>query len=75
MEVLEAILSALAASPAFRAIVKGFAIEVVAELLHRRATDPDFLAHSDATFVAISAAKTPEDLTRAQNALRSLLSG
>ncbi len=69
-EVLELVLS----SPAVRAFVADVAISVVAGLLRKRATDPAFLAESDKAFDALSTAKTPEELTNAQNLIRTLMS-
>ncbi len=59
----------------FRGFVASIAVAVVAEVLHRRSVDPDYLKHSDETFAALAAAKTPEDQAHAQNALRTLLAG
>lgn len=71
---MEEILAGLVASPAFRALIEGIAVKVVADIFHRRAADPNFLAESDSLFVALGAAKTPEDKLNAEKALQDLYS-
>ena len=70
---MESIIAEILANAAFRAIIEDVAIEVVSRLLHRRATDPNFLAQSDTAFSALASARTPEELTNAQSNLRVLL--
>lgn len=67
------LIAAALADPAIRAEIEKIALEAVALLLHRRATDPDFLEKSDAVNASLAGAKTPEDLTNAQKALQSLM--
>jgi hypothetical protein len=67
-EIIEAIL----ASPVVKAMIEGICVKIISDLLHRRATDPDFLTQSDAVFAAISAANSPEALTLAQKDLAAL---
>lgn len=69
---IEFLLAALA-EPLVRAEIEKVALEAIALLLHRRSADPDFLAKSDAVNASLANAKTPEDLTNAQNALRALM--
>jgi hypothetical protein len=71
--ILEEIIVALLANAAFRATVEGIVVKVVADIFHRRATDPNFLQASDTVFAALAVAKTQEDLTNAQNSLRTLM--
>jgi hypothetical protein len=68
------IIEAVCASPIVKAFIEGLCIKIVADLLHRRATDPNFLIKSDAAFASISAAKTSEDQIASQKALAALMS-
>lgn len=69
VEVIEAIL----ADPLVRSYIEGVTLKIVADILSRRAADPDFLAKSGAAFAALSSANTPEGIIDAQNTLRLLL--
>lgn len=70
---MEEIILQLLANAAFRATLEGIVVSVVAEVMHRRAVDPDFLSKSDAAFSVLSNAKTAEDRANAQKALSDLM--
>ena len=63
------LLIAAMADPLVRQEIVKITLAAVAMVFHRRNTDPDYLAKSDAAFAAYNAAVTPEDKT---NALRTL---
>lgn len=67
------VIAELLANSAFRLLVENIAIQVIADLFHRRAANPDFLAQSDAAFRDLAQAKTPEEQLIAQNAIRVLM--
>lgn len=67
------IIAALLSSPVVRSFVEECVIHVVADIFHRRDTDPTFRAQSDAAFAQLSQAKTPEEKIDAQKVLQSLL--
>jgi hypothetical protein len=73
------VISALLENEAFRGLVEGIALKVamavVGDILHRRASDPDFLNRSDAVFSQLSNAKTDQEKQDAQTALSTLMSG
>lgn len=71
--VLEEILAFLVSSPAFRSLVEGIALKIVADIFHRRATDPDFLAKSDALFQARTLATTDEDRMNVEREIQALM--
>lgn len=48
--------------------------KAIAEVFHRRATDPAFLAKSDTVFAQWTSAQTEDDKNAAQLALRDLMS-
>lgn len=66
------ILLALIGNAEFRALVEGVAVKVVAEIFHRRAIDPAYLAKSDAAFAAHASATTDEEKQNALKGLQSL---
>ena len=70
--VIKEVIIALLASPDVRLFFEELAIKVMAEVMHRRAIDPAFLVASDAAFKLKADAKTPEEITNAQNAIRLL---
>lgn len=49
------------------------AVKVIADIFHRRASDPAFLQASDAVFAELAAAQTPEDQKNAHMALSKLM--
>lgn len=73
------ILSALLSNPELRDLIESVALKVatgvVADILHRRATDPDFLGKSDQVFSQVSQAQTDQEKQDAQAALAALMSG
>lgn len=72
---MEAFILALLANVAFRTAIEDIAVKLLADIFHRRATDPAFMASSDAAFSALSAAKTDVEVSDAQVKLRALMSG
>lgn len=70
---METLIAALIADPIVQTFIEGLVIKVVAQLLHRRSVDPDYLQRSDAAFAALQAAKTDEERENAQKTLQSLL--
>ena len=72
---MEEFIATVLSNPVIRTFVEGLVIKVVADILHRRATDPAFLQKSDEAFAAMSNAKTDEDRLNAQKSIQSLLSG
>lgn len=66
-------LAFLVSSPAFRSLVEGIAIKIIADIFHRRASDPDFLAKSDALFQARALATTDEDRLNVEKAIQALI--
>lgn len=71
---MEEIAAFLLGNPVFRATIESIAVKVIAEILHRRAADPAFLAKSDMVFAQIAQAKTDEEKDRAARSL-SILTG
>ncbi len=72
-EVIIAAVIAALKDPTIRGEIEKLVFGAVALVLHRSATDPNFLANADAAFAARDAAKTPEELVSAQQALQKLL--
>lgn len=70
-EIIEAVLS----SPDMRAFIEELVLKIVGEILHRRATDPAFLAHSDASFAALRTAKTEEEKKNALKEIQGIIAG
>lgn len=67
------IIAGLLADAAFRLFVEELTLKAVAQVFHRRASDPNYLALSDSIFVQLANAKTDEEQLNAQKALKSLL--
>ena len=70
---MEEILTALLANAAFRTFVEGLVVKLLADILHRRSVDSNFLEKSDLAFKNLSEAKTPEELQIAHQNIQSLL--
>ena len=70
----EAIILAVLSSPAAMELISSITLKIVAEIFHRRATDPNFLASSDITFAQVINSKTDEEQTNALKALQDLMS-
>lgn len=66
------VVALLLANPEFRSLVESLAVKVVAEIFHRRAVDPAYLAKSDAAFAAHASATTDEEKQNALKGLQSL---
>lgn len=84
MEFVAKILS----TPAARAVIVGIlslppvkeflhdlVCRIVAEIFHRRTTDPEYLAKSNAAFELLGAASSEEEQKNALKAIRGLVSG
>lgn len=71
---MEAFISALMSNVVFRTAIEEITIKILADIFHRRASDPNFLSSSDAAFSALSAAKTEEEINAAQSILRNIMS-
>lgn len=69
---LELITAALAI-PEIRSLIEEIALEVVHDVLTRRAVDPVYASHLDAAMAAKKAATTSEDLLAAQIKIRALM--
>ena len=67
------ILTFILTNAAVRTFIEGLAIKIVADILHRRSIDPQFLTSSDTVFAQISNAKTDEDRINAHKALQALM--
>lgn len=72
--ILGAITAFVLAQPAVRQLIEEVAVKAIIDVLSRRAEDPEYEAKSDAVFERLRQAKTKEEVTDAQNALRVLLS-
>jgi hypothetical protein len=69
MEVVELILT----NPIVRSFIEGLVIKIVADVIHRRTVDPQFLAKSDTAFAAYSTATTDEETQNALKGIQALL--
>ena len=74
---MEEILQFILTNPKVLLLVEGVAAKVaygiVADIFHRRATDPSFLAASDAAFAQLAAAPTAQEKQNALTAIENLM--
>ncbi len=71
---MEELIIALLANPAVRTFVEELVVKVVAELFHKRSTDPVFLAKSNQAFAQWGSAQTEQERMDAAKNLSTLLS-
>lgn len=69
----EKVVSTFLADPNIRSALIQMVTGVIAEVLNRRATDPQYLEKSDAAFAQLSSAQTDDEKTKAHLAIAALL--
>lgn len=72
---MPALILAILAMPEVRSFVEEIALKLIADILHRRQTDPEFLAKSDAIFAGLGTAKTEEEKANALRSIQTFLVG
>lgn len=70
---MDEIVTSLLANPNFRMLIEDIVVRVVAEILHRRASDPEYLAKSDSAFELLSNASTDQEKIDAHLAIAALI--
>jgi len=70
---MEEALIFLLSNAVVRTFLEGLCIKIVAEVFHRRATDPAFLYSSDAAFSQFASAKTDQEKSDALLKIQSLM--